>query len=290
MKILILGASGMLGHVMLSVLSEQPSLEVIGTIRSKDGVVRLNPNLQRLCSIRLDVSNQDEIADVMAVHRPDVVVNCVGLIKQLAEANNPLSVLPLNAMLPHRLAHLCKILGSRLIHISTDCVFSGSRGSYCEDDVSDATDLYGKSKYIGEVYYPHCVTLRTSIIGHELSGKNALLEWFLSQQGPVRGFSRAIFSGLPTFELARVVRDYVLTKPALSGLYHVASMPISKFDLLVQIAQIYGKTVEIHKDDSFVIDRSMNGLRFIKATAYEPPSWPILIERMHDFSKSKCYV
>ncbi len=290
MKVLVLGASGMLGHVMLSVLSEQPSVDVIGTIRSKNSVDRLNTDLRRLCSVRLDVSNQDEVADVMAKHRPDVVVNCVGLIKQLENSNDPLSVLPLNALLPHRLAHLCKLSGARLIHISTDCVFSGNRGAYCEDDVSDATDLYGKSKYMGEVYYPHCVTLRTSIIGHELSGSKALLEWFLSQQGPVYGFSRAIFSGLPTFELARVVRDYVLTNPSLSGLYHVASEPISKFDLLHQIAQVYGKTVEIEKDDKFVIDRSLNGSRFNQSTAYSPPSWPALIERMNDFFKSKSYV
>lgn len=290
MKIMVLGASGMLGHAMLAVLAEQPSIDVIGTVRSKGSVDRLNSDLRQLCSAILDVGNQDELVNALAEHQPDVVINCVGLIKQLSQASDPLAVLPVNAILPHRLAHLCKLSGIRLIHISTDCVFSGSRGAYREDDISDAIDLYGKSKYLGEIDYPHCVTLRTSIIGHELSGSHALVEWFLSQQGPVRGFSRAIFSGLPTVELARVIRDYVLTNTALSGLYHVASEPINKFDLLCQIARVYSKPIEILQYDDFEIDRSLDGSRFSQATTYTPAPWPVLIERMHDFYKSNVYV
>ena len=290
MKVIVLGASGMLGHAMLAVLCESPILDVIGTVRSPSSVMRLSPNLRRRCFAILDVDSQDQLVNLFATHRPDVVVNCVVLIKQLSQASDPLSVLPINAMLPHRLAHLCNLSGARLIHVSTDCVFSGSKGCYVEDDVSDATDLYGKSKYMGEVAYPHCVTLRTSIIGHELAGRHALVEWFLSQEGSVRGFSRATFSGLPTVELARVVRDYVLQNRGLSGVYHVASEPINKYDLLMQIARVYDKKITIERDSDFVIDRSLNGQCFSQATGYTPLSWPDLLMRMHDFYVSEYYV
>lgn len=280
----------MLGHAMLAVLAESPALNVIGTVRSPSSIARLSPALRRLCHSTLDVDSQDQLVNLFATLQPDVVVNCVGLIKQLEQANDPLSVLPVNAMLPHRLARLCELSGARLIHVSTDCVFSGSKGGYVEEDLSDATDLYGKSKYMGEVAYPHCVTLRTSIIGHELTGRNALVEWFLSQHGSVQGFSRAIFSGLPTVELSRVVRDYVLGNTSLSGVYHVASKPINKYDLLTEIARVYDKQIAIDKDNDFVLDRSLNGKRFLQATGYVTPTWPELLVRMHDFYKSGYYV
>jgi dTDP-4-dehydrorhamnose reductase len=170
-----------------------------------------------------------------------------------------------------------------LIHVSTDCVFSGSRGNYRESDTSDATDLYGKSKFIGEVSYPHTITLRTSIIGHELTGNHSLIGWFLAQSGPVKGYTKAIFSGLPTVELARVVRDHVLPNRDLSGLYHVAAEPIDKFDLLNIVAKAYGKDIAIEPDDRVSIDRSLNAERFRAATGYVAPAWPDLIARMRDF-------
>lgn len=280
----------MLGHAMLAVLSASSLHNVIGTVRSPSSIARLSPALRSLCIASLDVDNQDHLVNLFATQQPDVVVNCVGLIKQLEQASDPLSVLPVNAMLPHRLARLCEIAGSRLIHVSTDCVFSGSKGNYVEEDLSDATDLYGKSKYMGEVVYPNCVTLRTSIIGHELTGKNALVEWFLSQEGSVQGFSKAIFSGLTTIELSRVVRDYVLDNNSISGVYHVASAPINKYDLLSQIADVYNKQIKIDRNIDFVIDRSLDGNRFLQATGYVTPSWPELILQMHEFYKSGYYV
>jgi dTDP-4-dehydrorhamnose reductase len=199
----------------------------------------------------------------------------------LAEANNPLLAVPINTLLPHRLAALCSVSGARLVHISTDCVFSGSKGGYLESDFPDAYDLYGRSKLLGEVDYPNAITLRTSIIGHEISGSRSLVGWFLAQEGRVKGFTRAKFSGLPTVELARVVRDFVLPRPELHGLYHVAAEPIDKFKLLMLIAQVYGKKIEIIPDNDFAIDRSLNGERFKAATGYVAPSWQTLIERMH---------
>jgi dTDP-4-dehydrorhamnose reductase len=210
-----------------------------------------------------------------------MVINCVGLIKQLAGADDPLLAIPLNSLLPHRVARLCDMAGARLVHISTDCVFSGEKGAYQETDYTDARDLYGMSKLLGEVHYPHSVTLRTSIIGHALEGANGLIDWFLAQQQRCRGYTRAIFSGLPTVVLARLVRDVIIPDSSLHGLYHVAADPISKYELFKQVAGIYGKTIEITPDDTLVIDRSLNAGRFQAATGYTAPGWPELVKTMH---------
>ncbi len=283
MKILILGASGMLGNAMFRLLSESTTLNVMATIRS-DSARRFFPEAIRSRLIaNVDVENQDSLTRTLAQARPDVVVNCIGLVKQRADADDPLQALPINAMLPHRLANLCQLAGARLIHVSTDCVFSGSRGNYLESDLSDASDLYGKSKYLGEVAHAQSITLRTSIIGHELAGNHSLVGWFLSQKGSVLGYTKAIFSGLPTVELSRVVRDHVLPRPELSGLYHVAAEPIAKYDLLKLIAATYGKDIVITPDDRVSINRSLNGQRFRSATGYIAPPWAELITRMRDF-------
>lgn len=282
MRILVLGATGMLGSAVFRTLAESEKFEVWGTLRGEDGRRFFPEALQARLLSGVDALDQDALTDAFARVRPDVVINCVGLIKQLAYANDPLRVLPINAMLPHRLAKLCGLAGSRLIHVSTDCVFSGRQGMYRETDISDAEDLYGKSKYIGELHdVAHAITLRTSIIGHELNSNHALIDWFLSQEGPVRGFARAIFSGLPTVELARVMRDYVLPRPELHGLYHVSAQPIAKLELLRLVAHQYGKAIEIIPDDRVCIDRSLNSERFREATGYVPPAWPELVARMH---------
>lgn len=288
MRVLVLGVTGMLGSAVFQTFSQALEHEIWGTLRSAGAVRQFAEQARGRLLSGVDVLDQDALAAVLAQVRPDVVINCVGLIKQLADAKNPLTALPINAMLPHRLAGLCSLVGARLIHVSTDCVFSGRKGGYMESDVSDAEDLYGKSKYIGELHdLPHAITLRTSIIGHELNSNYALVDWFLSQQGSVRGYSRAIFSGLPTWELARVMRDFVLPRPELHGLYHVAADPIAKLDLLRILASQYGKDIEIRPDDSLVIDRSLNGERFHAATGYMAPAWPQLIEKMHADFKFK---
>lgn len=282
MKILILGVTGMLGSTVFRVFSSDAGHETWGTVRSCSALRNFPVASQERLLIGVDVLDQDALVEVLAKVRPDVVINCVGLIKQLADAKDPLTALPINAMLPHRLARLCALSGARLIHISTDCVFSGRKGGYLESDVSDAEDLYGKSKYIGELHdLPHAITLRTSIIGHELNSNHSLVDWFLSQEGSTRGFSKAIFSGLPTAELARVMKDFVLPHPELNGLYHVSAEPIAKLDLLTLIASQYGKSIEIRPDAALVIDRSLNSERFTQATGYKAPTWPQLIELMH---------
>lgn len=283
MKVLIFGVTGMLGNAMFRVLSECADLIVYGTARSKSACHHFSGDLSRRIIVGTDVENNDSLVKAFAAVRPDVVINCVGLVKQLADANDPLQAIPINTLLPHRLAALCQAAGARLVHISTDCVFSGVKGNYLETDFPDAYDLYGRSKLLGEVDYPHAVTLRTSIIGHELSGHRSLVNWFLAQQGSVKGFTRAIFSGLPTVELATVVRDVVLPRKDLHGLYHVSAKPINKFNLLKMLAQAYGKIIEIKPSEEIVIDRSLNSDRFKEVTGYAPPEWEILVQRMCAF-------
>ncbi|WP_193337151.1 dTDP-4-dehydrorhamnose reductase family protein [Devosia beringensis] len=283
MKVLVLGASGMLGNAMIRVLLQHPNLEVYGTLRSESARRFFGPELQSRLLTGVDVQDHDGLVRLLTQTRPNVVVNCVGLVKQLAEADDPLLALPINAMLPHRLARLCALSNARLVHVSTDCVFTGRQGLYTETDEPDAQDLYGRSKLLGEVAAPNAITLRTSIIGHELSSRHGLVEWFLAQEGSARGFTRAIFSGLPTCELARVTRDFVLTRPELSGVYHVASAPIAKYDLLKLINEQYGTSIVLEPDDKLVIDRSLVAARFNAATGYHPPDWPLLVASMNSF-------
>jgi dTDP-4-dehydrorhamnose reductase len=283
MNILVLGITGMLGSTMFRFLSEKPGLTVYGTARSPSAGQYFSDTLSAKIIPDVHVNNFDSLVKVLNSVRPDVVINCVGVIKQLDNAHDPLQVLPLNSLLPHHLAAQCKARGARLIHISTDCVFSGKQGHYRETDLADARDLYGLSKLLGEVTEAPALTLRTSIIGHELGGQRSLLGWFLAQKGSVNGYRKAIFSGLPTVEFSRVIYEFVLPNAQLSGLYHVAAKPISKFDLLSLIAKIYQKDIEIKPSDECVIDRSLIPERFRAATGYVVPEWPDLIERMHKF-------
>lgn len=282
-KILVLGATGMLGSTIFQQLSNHRQHQVWGTIRNNYNLRYFPRNTHQNLISNLDILDHDALVHAFTKIKPDVVINCVGVIKQLAQAKNPLTTLPINAMLPHRLAALCELTKARLIHISTDCVFSGNQGMYVEDDTSDATDLYGKSKYIGELHdCPSAITLRTSIIGHELNSNYSLVNWFLSQKNSTLGYDKAIFSGLTTLEFARVIHDFVIPNPTLSGLYHVAAQPINKFDLLSVIAEVYGKKIAISPDSTLVIDRSLNAKRFNQATNYTPPNWTTLITAMHN--------
>lgn len=284
MKVLIIGATGMLGSAMIRVLSEKASWQVFGTARSESAKRLFRPEIAERLIFDVDVGQNDSLIKVFTQIRPDVVINCVGLIKQLADSEDALQAITINSLLPHRLVRLSESVGARLVHISTDCVYSGRKGGYRESDTPDAEDIYGRSKLLGEVSCPQAITLRTSIIGHELHSARGLLGWFLSQQGRCNGYINAIFSGLPTVVLAQVIRDVVIPSSDLKGVYHVAAQPISKFDLLKLIASVYGKPIEIAPDEKQVIDRSLNADRFFKATGYVAPEWPALIKTMHSYS------
>lgn len=273
----------MLGNAVIRVLSEKADWQVHGTVRSEASKRHFQESIAKRLLAGVDVEQQDSLTQAFIRIRPDVVINCVGLVKQLAEADDPLQAVPINTLLPHRLARLCELAGARLVHMSTDCVFAGDKGGYLESSPSDAKDLYGRSKYLGEVDYPHAVTLRTSIIGHELQSAHGLIDWFLSQQGKCKGYTRAIFSGVPTVVLAKIIRDVVIPRPDLHGVYHVAAKPISKFDLLNLVAKVYGKQIEIVPDDKLAIDRSLDAGRFREATGYVAPEWEEMIELMHTY-------
>lgn len=282
MRVLVLGATGMLGSAVFRYFSSAKTHETWGTLRDAGALRFFSEDTHPHLISGVDVLDQDGLISVMQHIRPNVVVNCIGLIKQLADASDPLQALPINSLLPHRLARLCALSGARLIHVSTDCVFSGKKGDYKEFDTSDAEDLYGKSKFIGELHeVKNAITLRTSIIGHELNSARALVDWFLNREGSVQGYRKAVFSGLPTVELARVIHDYVLSNPELYGLYHVSSKPITKFDLLSLVAKVYEKDIKIIPYDSVVIDRSLNSARFTQSTGYFAPEWIELVGLMH---------
>lgn len=282
-KVLVLGASGMLGNAVCRFFASEKRYAVVGSVRSSVARQRLPPDLHSSIVPGVDATQIDAVARVFAATRPQAVINCIGIVKQLPQADDPLEAIPINALLPHRLAELCAVAGARLVHVSTDCVFSGAKGGYRESDAPDARDLYGRSKLLGEVEYPHTVTLRTSIIGPERESAHGLVGWFLTQERPISGYTKAIFSGLPTVELARVIHDFVLPHDELRGLYHVSSSPIDKYALLRLIAREYQKSIQILPDDHVVVDRSLDSQRFREATGYVSPSWPDLVRVMHEF-------
>ena len=282
-RVLILGGTGMLGHTLFAHLSSHTDLDVYATVRTANGLSQwFAPDLLTKIQVGVDANDFDTIIHAFARTLPDIVINCIGLIKQLPIADDPVAAITINSLLPHRISMTCSSVGARMIHISTDCVFDGEKGNYTEGDCSNANDLYGRSKFLGEVAYPpHCLTLRTSIVGHELKGNLGLIEWFLSQEGRIRGFTNAIYSGFPTIEIARIITDYILPRPELAGVYHASSDPISKYDLLKLVAGKYGKNIEIEPYDDLRLDHSLNSSAFRRLTGYVPRSWPELVDKMY---------
>lgn len=284
MKVLVLGASGMLGFAVYNRFSSDPKFETWGTLRNSKNLQYFQASQFSRIICDVNVLSQDDLVSVLSKVRPEIVINCVGLIKQYSHAGSPLVALPINSIFPHRLLSLCDLLGARLIHISTDCVFSGRKGMYVETDTSDAEDIYGKSKYIGELHGArNAITLRTSIVGHELGSALSLVDWFLSQKNSVNGYANAIFSGLPTVELADVIKDYVLPRVDLHGLYHVSADPIDKLSLLKIISSVYGHSIDIKRDESVCVDRSLDSSLFRREVGYTPPGWEDLIKKMYDY-------
>lgn len=283
-RILVLGGAGMLGHKVCQLLPQQ-GFEVFAAFRNApaSSLMPFYQNVQIVDNI--DVMNDAALNKAFNTAKPDVVINCIGIVKQLNEAYDRYLSVAINSFLPHRLSRLCQDFNARLIHISTDCVFSGEKGSYCETDESDAKDLYGKSKYLGETddTEKNAITLRTSIIGHELkSDTHGLLEWFIKQENKrVKGFKKAIYTGFTTTELINIMVRLINQHPELYGLYHVASDPISKYDLLHLINDIYKLNVTIEADNDFFCERSMIMPRFTEVTGYKAPSWKQMILEMY---------
>jgi dTDP-4-dehydrorhamnose reductase len=290
-RILIFGVSGMLGHTLFKSMSRNPNFDVFGSTRNKAGLLSyFSADEFRRIRDQVDADNFDSLMRAFASIQPDIIINCIGLIKQLRISSDPLTTITVNAQLPHRISLAARTAGARMIHISTDCIFSGSKGNYTEADVSDATDLYGRTKYLGELEYPHCVTLRTSIIGHELRTDLSLIDWFLNQTGTVKGFTKAIYTGFPTVEMERIITNHVIPNENLSGMYHVSSAPIAKYDLLSLVKSVYKKQIDIERFEDFAIDRSLDSSKFQLATGYKPPGWDSMVEDMYaDFMSEDCY-
>ena len=287
-RVLILGGRGMLGHSLFSQYSQHNDIDVYVTLREAFVTNELFPS-GAVSNILLgvDVFDLASVIGAVTTVKPDVVINCIAWINPAQISKDPLAAICVNSEFPHRLALMCQKLGARLVHISSDVVFDGKKGMYIEQDRVGISDFYGMTKFLGEVNYPNCVTIRTSIIGHELVRKTALVDWFLSQKTKVRGYTKAIYSGFPTIELARIISEYILPNEELSGVYHVSSEPISKYDLLRLIANRYGKQIEIEPDNGFVMDRSLNSGVFRSLTGYVSPSWLELVDKMY-IDQNKC--
>ncbi len=275
MKILVLGASGMIGHRMWATLSQLH--DVRGAVRRDSlGPLSLIPGIDpNKCYYKVDAYQFDSVQKVLRDFKPDVVLNCIGIVKQLKDSNDHIKSISLNALFPHQLAKACHEINARMIQFSSDCVFDGFKGNYIETDFQDAKDLYGKSKALGEVnYLENTVTMRTSTIGREVFPHGGLLEWFLGNEGgKVTGYKKAIYSGFPAHRLALIISQYILPNTQLKGVFHIASQPINKFDLLKMIADKFKLNIEIGSNDSVSVERSLNCDQFCKETGFHPLSW-----------------
>lgn len=283
-RVLVLGATGMLGHKLVQRLNAH-GLPVVGSIRTPSFPSTAAAHAALGCADRIltdvDVLNDRTLAGAVDAAEPDVVINAIGVIKQLDASKDPITSIEINSLLPHRIANLCAKRGARLIHLSTDCVFAGRKGPYNEQSPTDAEDLYGRSKLLGEAAGPGCLTIRSSIVGRELRGRSSLIEWFLSQRrGKATGYAGALYTGLTTNTMADLMAMLVRDEPELSGIWHVASAPITKYDLLQLVNRHYDLGVDLACDTKFAIDRRLDGGRFRARTGYSPPSWDDMIANM----------
>ncbi|NVJ92571.1 MAG: SDR family oxidoreductase [Methylocystaceae bacterium] len=291
MKILILGASGMLGHKLLEVLNK--NFEVIGTFRKFHNEIQNYPPFKESQLVfNVDAMDFSSVKNVISQHKPNVIVNCIGIIKQIKEAKNAITSIAINSLFPHQLEEICQSENIRLIHFSTDCVFSGIQGNYTEQSIPDPEDLYGRSKLLGELTGENSLTIRTSIIGRELREYRSLVEWLLNNQdGRVFGYSYAIFSGFPTIILANIISNVIKNHKDLSGLWHVSSDPISKYDLLVLLNEAFETNIEISENTSFHCKRNLNSQLFRDRINYTPPPWSEMVAEMvadsREYSKLK---
>ena len=279
-KILVLGATGLLGNMVFRLLSQDSCLRVYGTIRNKDAVNYFSPELQDFLEVVQDLTSLQELQVLINTIKPNVVINCVSVGRPI-----PLKLellIPLLSVLPMRLSYLCSRIGARLIHASSDGVFSGRKGLYSEEDIPDSEDAYGIAKALGEME-GDAVILRTSLLGPELAGGLGLLEWFISQSSECKGYSQSVFSGVTTFEFAKCLRDVIIPNQNLTGVFHVASDPCSKFDLLEMIKSEYRLDVSITPVDSLEIDRSLSGVKLKKMTDYSPPKWENMLYSMRNY-------
>lgn len=281
MKILVLGSSGMLGYSLFKNLSDKSNLDIYGTIRNKEKYKDRFTKNEFNKILELDVLEQaNEIKEVISHINPNYVINCIGAISQKESEDK--NLIYLNSFFPHVLKENCDASSVKLIHFSTDCVFNGKKGNYSELDLADAHDLYGRSKYLGEVKSKNHLTIRTSIIGHELSSNMSLVNWFLNEKEKVRGYKNAVFSGFPCVYISEILSTYIFNNRDLGGVMHIAANPINKYDLLSKIAKVYKKNIEIEEYEDYKSDKSLNSSKFNKMVKFSPPEWDKLILLMNE--------
>lgn len=286
MKLLILGASGLLGNTLIKYFFRKSNYQTFGTIRDNLQVNFFDKKYHKNFRILNDILNFAELENIIDNFRPNVVINCIGLNNKINK-NDFYTIekyILINSLLPHKLQSICSRLGIRLIQLSSDCVFSGIKGNYSEKDLPDPLDIYGKSKLMGELESDNCLTIRKSVIGHELIKKEGLLDWFLSRNEKVEGYQKAIFSGLTVLELARIIDIFILPRTELNGILHIAGFPISKYDLLNIISSEYKKSIELIPNHSLKVNRSLDSTYFNRLTGYQIQPWPLLIKSMHEFN------
>jgi dTDP-4-dehydrorhamnose reductase len=270
----------MLGHVAVRVL--RADFDVEATVRAPHSV---DPSVLGVPLHQLDAcGGSDSIEAALDAVSPDVVLNCVGVVKQLPQASDPVVAIAINSLFPHQLAAACDRRTVRLIHISTDCVFSGRLqppARYVEQDDPDAQDLYGRSKLLGEVTDTTALTLRTSIIGTELERSSGLLAWLQSQAGKqIQGYRNSIFSGLTTHALVRLLAHVITHAPDLRGLYHLSAEPITKLDLVSHLNDQLGLGCSVQPVDGPTINRALDSQRFHNDTGLEVPDWTTMVAEL----------
>ena len=283
MRVLVLGSSGMLGFTLFNYLNSKKNIYVAGTIKNNrtSKIKKKFPN----AIISLDASNFKLIKKKINHFSPNVVINCIGIVKSEVKNYKSKYIYKINSKLPNYLNNISKKLNFRLLHISSDCVFSGIKRNYREKNIPDPIDVYGKSKLLGEFKSTKNLVIRTSIIGHEINNKRGLLEWFLKQKYSINGFNKAYFSGLTTLELSKLIYNKILFQKKLFGLYHLSGIRINKYNLLRKIKKIYKKRIKILKDNNFVIDRSLDSSKFKKKTGYRKKTWDkMIIENKINFN------
>lgn len=289
MKLIILGSNGLLGNTITKYFLLKKEYKLLGFVRSYNYIKNFNNNYHKNFQVINNILDLIQLENKIKKFNPDVIINCLGLTNKLKNRKIDFiqKYILINALFPHQLYQICSKYNIRLIQLSSDCVFSGKKGFYNELDNPDPIDIYGQSKLLGELKYHNCLTIRKSVIGHELFSKNGLLEWFINQNEYVEGYRKAIFSGLTSLELAKIIHNFILPNDDLEGIMHISGKSISKYDLLKEIAGEYNKRIKIIPNDKIKIDRSLDASNFNELTGYRPKSWSELIKSMHEFNLLK---
>lgn len=281
MKILVLGAGGMIGHKMYQVLSMEYPETYACFKRGFDEYKELGLFNQSYVIDDIDVYEFGKLEKMLNQLRPNVILNCVGITLRKKEIQNLEYCLEVNSLMPHRLKCWSAQNNAYLVHFSTDCVFDGAIGEYTENSPPSAKDNYGKTKYLGEVLGPRCLTLRGSMIGRELYGKTELLEWALAQRGKtIKGYANALYSGVTTSIMAELVTRILKLPSRLEGVYQVSSEPISKLDLLRKINHVFDLKMQIDEDCSYVSKKDLNSSKIRREIGFVCPSWDEMINQL----------